>query len=455
MSEQTPILVLDDDPIVLKSLQAYFEAENHRVSTAETLEQAVDLLKSDNFRVALVDVRLAQGNGFDLLEHINDNSLSTAVVMFTGCGSIGDAVRAIKMGAFDYITKPIADEELRLTVERALKYQKLLEENNQLRRQLNMSFQLDNFVCQDARMQRVLDAIHIIAGTDVTILITGESGTGKTLVARAIHMNSPRAGNPFIEVNCGTLPDTLLASELFGHVKGAFSGAISKKSGKFEAADKGTIFLDEIAIASPSLQIKLLRVLESFQFEPVGSNDTRKVDVRIILATNKVLGELVKKGEFREDLYYRINVMDIHLPPLRERPADILPLAHHFIEKYRKHAIRPIKGISEEAMRVLTSYDWPGNVRQLENTIQKAALFCQTSYVTLTDLDVDVTPQMHSLLPEGETLPLREAMKRIERRLILQGLNVSGGNRKEAARLLDINRTTLYNKLHEHDIMDA
>lgn len=455
MAEQTRVLVLDDEPIVLDSLREYLEIENHQVSTAQTLDEAVELLKNSKFQVALADVRLSQANGFDLLRYVNDNNLSTAVIMFTGYGTIEDAVRAIKMGAFDYVTKPISDEEVNLTVERALQHQRLLEENNRLRRQLNMSFQLDNFVCQDAKMERVLDMIRIIAGTDSTALITGESGTGKTLVARAIHMNSPRAGKPFLEVNCGALPDTLLESELFGHVKGAFSGAISSKRGKFEAADKGTIFLDEVSLASPSLQMKLLRVLESLEFEPVGSNDTRTVDVRIILATNRDLSELVKKGEFREDLYYRINVMDIHLPPLRERPADILPLAQHFIDKYQSRATRPVNGISEEAMHVLTGYSWPGNVRELENAIEKAVVLCREPYILPEDLDIDPDSTDGNPLAGDEILPLKEAMKKVERRFVRRALDACGGNRKETAELLDINRTTLYNKLHEHDLMDA
>lgn len=454
MGEQTRVLVLDDEPIVLESLREYLEMENHQVSTAQTLEEAVELLKNGKFQVAVADVRLSQANGFDLLRYVDDNNLSTAVIMFTGYGTIEDAVRAIKMGAFDYVTKPISDEEVNLTVERALQHQRLLEENNRLRRQLNMSFQLDNFVCQDAKMQRVLDMIRIIAGTDSTALITGESGTGKTLVARAIHMNSPRAGKPFVEVNCGAMPDTLLESELFGHVKGAFSGAISNKRGKFEAADEGTVFLDEISLASPSLQMKLLRVLESFQFEPVGSNDTRKVDVRIILATNRDLGELVKKGDFREDLYYRINVMDIHLPPLRERPADILPLAQHFIDKYQSRSTHPVKGISEEAMRLLSDHSWRGNVRELENAIEKAVILCREPYIMPEDLDFDPVRREEDPLAGGEILPLKEAMKKVESRLVRQALGACDGNRKETAELLDINRTTLYNKLHEHGLMD-
>ncbi|MCK4376484.1 MAG: sigma-54-dependent Fis family transcriptional regulator, partial [Candidatus Brocadiae bacterium] len=338
-TEQTAVLVLDDDPIVLRSLTEFLRVEGYGVSPCQTLAEAMELLEKDQFHVALTDVRLPEGSGFDLLEHAKALSLSTAMIMLTGYGSIEDAVRAIKMGAFDYVTKPIADGEVKLSIERALQQRELLEENRRLRQQLNMTFHFENFICRDPKMKRALDMIRVVAGTDATVLITGESGTGKTLAARAIHANSPRTGKPFIEVSCGTLPDTLLESELFGHVKGAFSGAIVNKTGKFQAADEGTIFLDEISIASPSLQMKLLRVLEDFKFEPVGSNDTHEVNVRLILATNQDLSELVRQRNFREDLYYRINVMNIELPPLRARPQDIPPLAHHFIEKYRHEAI--------------------------------------------------------------------------------------------------------------------
>ena len=455
MAKQTAILVLDDDPIVLNSLSEYLRLERYQVHATETLQEAIDLLKREHFRVVLSDVRLPEGSGFDLLQHVKSMNLSTAVIMLTGYGTIDDAVRAIKLGAFDYVTKPIADEEIKLAIERALQQQELVEENKRLRHQLNMSYHLDSFVCADPTMKRVLEMIDIVAGTDATVLITGESGTGKTLAARAIHMNSARAGKPFVEVSCGTLPDTLLESELFGHMKGAFSGAIADKLGRFDAADGGTIFLDEISLATPSLQMKLLRVLESFKFEPVGSNRTREVDVRLILATNQDARELVKQGKFREDLYYRINVMNIYLPPLRERRQDIIPLAKHFLEKYRDQALHSVEGINDEAMRILTECEWPGNVRELENVVQRAVVLCRDSYVTPDDLAVSSVERHEPLLPDRELLPLKQAMRKVERRLILDGLKATDGNRKEAAKLLGINRTTLYNKMHEYDIMDA
>jgi DNA-binding NtrC family response regulator len=450
-----PVMVLDDDPIVLKSLSEYLRLEGYKVTSAQTLREAMGYLDQRSFNIVLTDVRLPEGSGFDLLQHVKANNLAPAVIMLTGYGTIEDAVRAIKTGAFDYVTKPISDEEVKLSIERALAQQALLEENKRLREQLNMSFHLENLICRDPKMKRVLETIKVVAGTDTTVLITGESGTGKTLAARAIHANSPRASQPFVEVSCGTLPDTLLESELFGHLKGSFSGAIANKRGKFDAAHKGTLFLDEISIASPSLQMKLLRVLESFQFEPVGSNETREVDVRLILATNQDLGEMTQKNEFREDLYYRINVMNIYLPGLRERPEDIAPLAMHFLNKYRNEALHAVEGISEQAMRILQDHDYPGNVRELENIIRRAVVLCRGNQITPDDLPATLAPLEDVAAPERETLPLKEAMRKWERKLILEGLKSTGGNRKETAKRLGINRTTLYNKMRDYQITDA
>ena len=454
-NDKIPVLVLEDDPIVLRSLTEFLGVEGYYVRSAQTLVEAMEFLERERFRVVMTDVRLPEGSGFDLLHRIRALSLSTAVIMLTGYGSIQDAVRAIKMGAFDYVTKPISDDEVNLTIERALQQQELLEENYRLREQLNMSYHLDNMVCRDPTMQRVMDMIKVVSGTDATILIAGESGTGKTMAARAIHTHSRRAGKPFVEVSCGSLPDTLLESELFGHVKGAFSGAIVNKHGKFEAADKGTLFLDEVGIASPSLQMKLLRVLESFKFEPVGSNETREVDVRLILASNRDLGELTKRNEFREDLYYRINVMNIHLPPLRERREDIAPLAIHFANKYGNEAPHPIEGVSEEAMRLLTAYDYPGNVRELENIIRRAVVLCRNVRIMAEDLPAKAAPAAEPVMPEGKMVLLREATRKWERQFLVESLRFGGGNRKETAKRLGINRTTLYNKMREYNITEV
>jgi len=453
VSTPANVLILDDDPIVLDSLKEFLSNEGYKVTGTRSLDEALEALSTRTFEAVLTDIRLPKGSGFDVLERVRRTNADTAVIMFTGYGTIEDAVRAIKMGAFDYVTKPLSDDEVRLALERAIQQQRLIAENRRLREELNMSFRFDNFICRDKKMRRVLDTLRTVADTNTTILITGESGTGKTLVARCVHHNSPRRDKPFVEVSCGALPDTLLESELFGHVKGSFSGAIANKVGKFEHADGGTIFLDEISNASPSLQMKLLRVLESFEFEPVGGNRTRKVDVRVILATNQDLRKLVEKKEFREDLYYRINVVTVDLAPLRERPEDIPLLARHFLDKYASESGHPIKGFSEEVMRAFAEYAWPGNVRELENVVQSAVLFCRGEYITLDDLPPQLRPaEAEPVVEEGKILPLDEAMARWERKVILEALQSTGGSRKAAAERLGINRTTLYNKMRRYGI---
>jgi len=449
------VLLLDDDPIVLDSLKEFLLLEGYDVTATRSLDEALAAIDSRRFEAVLSDIRLPKGSGFDLLEKVRQKGVNTAVIMFTGYGTIEDAVRAIKMGAFDYVTKPLSDDEVRLSLERALRQQRLVAENRRLREELNMSFRLDNFICRDKSMRRVIETIKMVADSNTTVLLTGESGTGKTLAARCIHHNSPRRNKAFVEVSCGALPDTLLESELFGHKKGSFSGAISNKAGKFELADGGTIFLDEISNASASLQMKLLRVLESFEFEPVGDNRTRKVDTRVILATNRDLWELVEGSEFREDLYYRVNVVNIFVAPLRERPEDIPLLARHFLDKYAGESVHPIKGFSEEVMRALTDHNWPGNVRELENVVQRAVVMCRSEHITVDDLPPALRPaKLDEPAESGDILPLEEAMARWERKIIIDTLHATGGSRKEAAECLGINRTTLYNKMKRYGIME-
>lgn len=448
------LLVVDDDPIVLDSLKELLSLEGYSVSTADSLSGARGELKQRQFHTVLLDVRLPDGNGLELVEEIG--ATSAAVIMMTAYGTIEDAVQAVKIGAHNYLTKPLKDEEILLNIERGLEHRSLLNENALLREQLEQNLHLENFVCQDPAMRRALEQVRIVASTDTTVLITGESGTGKTVTVRALHENSKRADKPFVEVNCGSLPETLLESELFGHVKGAFTGAVENRRGKFEVAEGGTIFLDEISNASPSLQMKLLRVLESFEFEPVGSTKTISLDVRVVLATNQELSELVNQGRFREDLYYRVNVFNIHLPPLRERRSEIPLLAHHFLEKYRSQNARELHGFTPEAMRVLTEFDWPGNVRELENVVQRAVVLAQGAFITLTDLPVEVVGEQVMPEPEEgkEILPLKKALGRWERQIIIEALRANNGLRKETAKGLGINRTTLYNKMREFGLLD-
>jgi len=447
------LLVVDDDPIVLESLKELLSLEGYAVTAAGSLTDARDLLKQRQYHAVLLDVRLPEGSGLELVEELV--ATSAVVLVMTAYGSIEDAVEAVKMGAHNYLTKPLKDEEILLNLERGLRHRSLLNENELLREQLKDSLYLDNFVCQDPVMHRVLDQVKVVAPTDTTVLITGVSGTGKTVTARAIHENSKRADKPFVEVNCGALPDTLLESELFGHVKGAFTGATETKRGKFEVADGGTIFLDEISNASPSLQMKMLRILESFEFEPVGSTKTIALDVRVILATNRDLLELVGTGDFREDLYYRVNVFNIHLPPLKERTEDIPVLARHFLERYTSQNDRVLRGFTPEALRALTEFDWPGNVRELENVVQRAVVLARGPFITLADLTADVVGERDTGKPEEqkEILPLKEAVSRWEKQIILDALRANEGHRQETARSLGINRTTLYNKMRDYGLL--
>jgi DNA-binding NtrC family response regulator len=373
--------------------------------------------------------------------------------MVTGYGSIESAVEAIKRGAFDYMTKPIRDEKVKLVVSRALQQQALTAENRSLRRQLAERYSIENVIGRDYKMLKVFDLIEAVADTPTTVLLTGESGTGKSMIARAVHQRSNRRDKPFVEVACGALPETLLESELFGHVRGSFTGAVGDKAGKFKQADGGTIFLDEISTATPALQVKLLRVLQDFEFEPVGGSKTQRADVRCILASNQDLGEAVRRGAFRQDLYYRVNVVTIDLPPLRERLGDIPVLAEHFLRRHCERTGRRVLGFQPDAIRRLQMFDWPGNVRQLENVIERAVILTKNAYLTVDDLPEEIRA-LASANGNGNGLvvPLKRALQMPEKEIILRALRVHQGSRQATAESLGINRTTLYKKMKRFGI---
>jgi DNA-binding NtrC family response regulator len=448
------ILVVDDDKIILDSLCEFLSLEGFQAGGAETLKSALAKLEEENYCLVLTDVNLPDGDGLELLSIIKKNYPQTVVIVITGYGTIDSAVKAIKSGAYDYLTKPIIDDELRLAVERAITQQSLISENESLRFQLERKHRLENIISHNYKMAKIFDLVEAVADSKTTILMAGPSGTGKSMLARAIHQHSSRCDKPFVEVSCGALPETLLESELFGHVRGSFTGAVNNKEGKFLAADRGTIFLDEIANASPALQAKLLRVLEDRQFEPVGSNRTMIVDTRIILASNRDLGREVQQGRFREDLYYRINVVTIELPPLCERVGDVRLLAEHFLRMYSAQHKRDKLGITDEAMEYLERYPWPGNVRELENVIERAALLSKSKFVTLEDLPDSIKAEQGRQPKQYKQMSLKEAMAGPERDIIRQALQANHWNRQATAKALDINRTTLFKKMKHYGLYD-
>ena len=449
------ILLVDDEPLIRESLYEILRIEGYKAQMVQSGEEALEVVRQRKIDIVVTDLKLPQISGIELLAEVKENFPEVEVILITGYGTIETAVEAMKKGAYDYITKPINDNEIKLIIRKIVEKKEILEENKNLR-QIIEKTQRDSFcgmIGVSEKVQKIYQMIESIASSNATILINGESGTGKGLVAKAIHQcDRHRKDKPFIEVSCGALSETLLESELFGHVKGAFTGAIRDKEGRFEYAKGGTIFLDEIDAFSPALQVKLLRVLQDGVFEPVGDNTTRKTDARIIVATNRDLNDLVAKGQFREDLYYRINVIFVELPPLRERKEDIDYLIKHFIERYSQRNNKKVKGISDEVKNLFMEYHWPGNIRELENAIEGAVIMAKTEIINKWDVPNVAKFTTATPLTSTNGKSLKKVLEQPERDLILSVLNECNWNRNKAAAVLGINRTTLYNKMKKYNI---
>jgi two-component system response regulator HydG len=441
------VLVADDESSARSGLATLLRDEGFDVWLAEDGFKALTRIQEEAPDVLITDLRMPGLDGIELLRRAREVDSNIIVVLVTAYADVETAVRAMQEGAEHYLTKPIQIDELVLVMNRALERRELREETTQLRARLKDHLSLDNIVGASPAMQAVFNVIEQVAPTKVSVLITGESGTGKELVAQAIHENSPRSGGPFVKLHCAALAETILESELFGHEKGAFTGSIARREGRFKQADGGTLFLDEIGDISASIQVKLLRFLQERTFERVGGNETLKVDVRIIAATNRDLTAEVAAGRFREDLYYRLNVVPIEMPPLRARPSDLLPLATHFLQRVSKDNGKHIEGFAEDAIERISAYRWPGNVRELENVIERAVVLCDGPRLTAKHLPAGV-----GAVSRGTIRIPGSTMGEIERHAILTTLEACGGRTAQAAQMLDISVRKIQYKLHEYGI---
>ncbi|HZU83049.1 MAG TPA: sigma-54 dependent transcriptional regulator [Polyangiaceae bacterium] len=441
------VVVADDEASARSGLATLLREEGFEVAVAEDGLKALALVQENAPDVLITDLRMPGLDGIELLRRVREIDPDIIVVLMTAFAEVETAVRAMHEGAEHYLTKPLQIDELVLVLGRALERRKLRNEATELRARLKERLRFDNLIGSSPAMQEVFNVIEQVAPTKATVLISGESGTGKELVAQAIHENSPRAHAPFVKLHCAALAETILESELFGHEKGSFTGAAGRREGRFKQADGGTLFLDEIGEISPSIQVKLLRFLQERSFERVGGNETLKVDVRVIAATNRDLAAEVANGKFREDLYYRLNVVNVEMPPLRARPSDLLPLATHFLQRFAKENGKRIEGFADDAVERITGYRWPGNVRELENVIERAVVLCDGSRLTAKHLPAGV-----GAVPRGAVRIPGSAMAEIERHAILTTLEACGGRTTQAAQMLDISVRKIQYKLHEYGV---
>jgi len=450
------ILIVDDDPGHLTTLKTIIRSWGYAVDTAEDGDVAVERVTAASFDLVLMDVRMARMGGIEALARIKVYNPAIPVIIMTAYSSVESAVEALKAGAYDYLIKPLDFDVLKLTLERAREHAGLKAENELLKRQLGADPATPTIIGKSEVMKTLLEMLALAAPSEATVLITGESGTGKELIARSLHVNSPRKDQPMVVVNCAAITETLLESELFGHEKGAFTGADKRREGRFMQADHGTIFLDEIAETTPTMQAKLLRVLQQKEIQRVGGEAVIPVDVRIVAATNRDLDAAVAKGDFREDLYYRLNVMLLAVPPLRKRLDDIPLLADHFLKRYAEKNRKSVKGFTPLAMDMLLKYDWPGNVRELENAVERAVILLTGDHITRKQLPINIVEQYPDIDPStGSDSPQPDgnrSLEAIEKQAILATLKATGGNKSESARRLGITRKTLHNKLKSYGI---
>lgn len=447
------ILIIDDEPAQRDILMGYLRKKGYKMYSASSGKEGIDISKNNPVDIIFSDFKMPDLNGIEVLEQVKKINPEISFVIVTAYGTIENAVKALKFGAFDYISKPVDLDELDLMIERIIENRILKSENQLLKLQLQEKYKISSIVSQSQKMEKVINIAARVSASKANVLITGENGTGKEVLAKAIHYISPRKDAPFVTVNVPALSETLLESELFGHEKGAFTGADKMKKGRFEIAHGGTIFLDEVGDIPGSIQVKLLRILQEHQFERVGGTELIEVDVRIIAATNKNLEEKIKEGTFREDLFYRLNVVSIKIPPLRERKEDILPLVESFIEKYCKENNKPWLELSKETADVLMKYNYPGNVRELENIIERAVVLTRDKFITLNDLPINIRgfKEEKSLgsLNEGS---LAEQVEALEKQLIFDALQQSGGNQTKAGKLLGLTERNLRYKMKKYDI---
>jgi len=448
------ILVVDDEPSQRKMLKANLSLDGYEVFEAEDGKDAIARVAEEFYDIILMDNRMSNVDGIEALREIKKISPGIPVIIITAYASVETAVEALQAGAHDYLTKPLDIEELRIKVQQTLEFWRLKEENILQKRRIENLFDASQIIGRSQKMRQVLETVAMVAPTEASVLILGESGTGKELIANALHQGSSRSDKRFIKINCSALPETLLESELFGHERGAFTGAVGRRPGRFELADGGTIFLDEIGEMTPSTQAKLLRVLQEREFDPLGSTKTVKVDIRILSATNKDLKEEVKKGVFREDLFYRLNVVPIHLPPLRQRKEDIPLLIEHFLKIYNDKNGRSLRGFHPRALDAMMRYSWPGNIRELENVVERAVILTRDEYVSLPELPDAMARAVGEPAPWRIKEGIRPGMtiREMEKELILVTLEHNDSNRTRSAAELGITRRTLQNKLKEYGI---